>query len=267
LAIHGLNYSTSSLDFLITAELETGNLLGNFDSSNLPIMVINAENGAEIVDEPKVMADMGIIYNGPDQRNNIDDPFNHYNGKIGIELRGNASMQISDKKPYTFETRNVDGSDLNTELLGLPKENDFILRAAYIDKTLMRDALAYYMSRSMGRWAPRTRHVELFINSSYEGVYILEEKIKPDNNRLDIAKMDSSDIAGENLTGGYIWSVQQSDDNDVVFNENEQDGNQRVLKYPKPDKVMPAQLAYISQLEQEFCDVMASPNYNIPFIT
>ena len=265
LAIHGLNYSTSSSDFLITAELVAGNLLDDFDSSNLPIMVINTY-GAEIVDEPKVMAEMGIIYNGSDQRNYINDAFNHYDGHIGIELRGNASMNISDKKPYTFETWNEDGSDVNADLLGLPRENDFILRAAYIDKTLMRDALAYYIYRSMGRWAPRTRHVELFLNDSYEGVYILEEKIKPDNNRLDIARMDSSDISGENLTGGYIWSVQQSDDNDVVFDGNERDGNMRVLKYPKPKKVMPEQLNYISQLEQEFCDIMAGPNYNVPLI-
>jgi len=53
-------------------------------SSNLPIIVINT-NGQGIVDDPKITADMGIIFNGENVRNNIADPYNHYKGKIGIE--------------------------------------------------------------------------------------------------------------------------------------------------------------------------------------
>ncbi len=240
-----------------------------FSSSDIPILVIDTE-GRTIVDEPKIKARMGIIYNGEGNRNSFNDPFNEYDGWIGIEHRGNASARISDKKPFTIEIRNEDGSNNNVKILGLPKENDFVLRAGYMDKTLMRDALAYYMYRSMGRWAPRTRYVELVLNGSYEGVYILEEKIKPDKNRLDIAKMDSSDISGEVLTGGYIWCTNRrwgdEEHNDLLFDSLEANGNPRFLKYPKPDEVMPEQLAYISQLEQEFCDVMAGPNYNAPYI-
>ena len=38
-------------------------------------------NGQAIVDDPKITADMGIIYNGVGVRNNVTDPFNHYNGQ------------------------------------------------------------------------------------------------------------------------------------------------------------------------------------------
>lgn len=58
-----------------------------FSSSNLPIVVINTNNQS-IPNEPKVMADMGIIYNGTGIRNYMVDPFNHYNRKVGIEVRG-----------------------------------------------------------------------------------------------------------------------------------------------------------------------------------
>ena len=241
----------------------------DFTSSNLPIIFINT-NGQTIEEEPKIMATMGIIYNGEGNRNSISDQFNEYDGWIGIEYRGNASYRISDKKPYTIETRNEDGSNNNVKLLGLPKDNDFILRAGYIDKTLMRDALAYYMYRSMGRWAPRTRHVELFLNGSYQGVYILEEKIKPDNNRLDITKMDTTDNTGEAVTGGYIWCTNRrwgtEEHNDLIFDTTEADGNQRFLRYPKPEDVTPEQFDYIRQYEQEFCDVMNGYNYNVPYI-
>lgn len=270
LAIHGLNYSTNSSDFLITAELQTEKSAEKFTSSNLPLVFITVPDSSEIVHEPKIMAHMGIVYNGLESRNSINDPFNEYDGYIGIEYRGNASFRVSDKKPYTIETRNEDESNNNVKLLGLPKENDFVLRAGYIDKTLMRDALAYYLYRSMGRWTPRTRHVELFLNGEYQGVYILEEKIKPDKNRLDIAKMDASDTTGDALTGGYIWCTNHrwegSDDahNDLLFDSLEADGNERFLRYPKPNDATPEQFTYISELEQQFCDLMAGPNYNDP---
>ena len=240
-----------------------------FSTSDIPIMIIDTE-GKTILDEPKIMARMGIINNGSGEKNSITDSLNEYDGWIGIENRGNASARVSDKKPYTIETRNEDGSNNNVKLLGLPKENDFVLRAGYIDKTLMRDALAYYMYRSMGRWAPRTRYVELVLNGSYQGVYILEEKIKPDKHRLDITKMSSSDTSGEALTGGYIWCVNRrwgdEEHNDLLFDTTGIYGNPRFLKYPKPSDVVPKQLDYISQLEEEFCKIMAGPNYNVPFV-
>ena len=43
-----------------------------FTSSNLPIIIINT-NGLAIADEPKITADMGIIYNGAGIRNNLHD--------------------------------------------------------------------------------------------------------------------------------------------------------------------------------------------------
>lgn len=82
---------------------QSENIHADFTSSNLPIVVINT-NGQEIPYEYKITADMGIIYNGEGVRNYITDPFNHYNGKIGIELRGSSSQQFP-KKQYGVETK------------------------------------------------------------------------------------------------------------------------------------------------------------------
>src|SRR4026207_2066163 len=79
-------------------------------SSNLPIIVINT-NGQSIVDDPKITADMVIIFNGENVRNNVSDPFNHYNGKIGIEIRGQSS-QMFPMKSYGLELRDAAGSSL-----------------------------------------------------------------------------------------------------------------------------------------------------------
>ena len=131
----------------------------------------------QIVDEPKVPARMGLIDNGEGVRNNLSDPFNAYDGAIGIELRGSSSMFFP-KKSYTVETRDDQGKDRDVELLGLPEEEDWVLHGPYSDKSLMRNVLTYELARRLGSYASRTRFVEVVLNGGYVGVYVLMEKIK-----------------------------------------------------------------------------------------
>jgi hypothetical protein len=183
-----------------------------FSSSNLPIIVINT-NGQTISDEPGIIADMGIIYNGAGVRNTITDPFNNFNGKIEVELRGESS-QMFPKKSLKIETRDGAGNNLNAALLGMPPENDWVLYPPYTDKTFLRDVMTFKIGNDMGHYAPRTRFVELVINGDYVGVYVLMERIKIDNNRVDIATLDPDEISGDDVTGGYILRVDKIDGND-----------------------------------------------------
>lgn len=222
-----------------------------FTSSNLPIFVINTENNNTIPDEPKIEAQLGIIYNGEGQINHLTDTFNHYNGKIGIELRGNSTQGFP-KKPYNFETRNSEGENLNVSLFGWPAENDWVLRASYIDHTFIRNPLAMHMSRQMGHWASRCKLVEVMLNGEYVGIYILMEKIKVDKGRLDIAKLNPDEILQPDISGGYIYEI-SGFGNDM--------GQQRSLKYPKIEEVAPEQLDYIIQFDDDFRQVMQTSNY------
>ncbi len=178
-------------------------------SSNLPILSINT-GGQNIISEPKIAANLGIIDNGSGNLNYITDPHNGYDGKIGIEIRGSSSQDFP-KKSYGFETRLEDGSNNNVSLLGLPPENDWVLYAPYSDKSLMRNVLAMHIGAQTGDYTPRTKWCELYINNEYLGVYVLMEKIKRDSNRVDIAKLKSSDTEGIELTGGYIFSVEREE--------------------------------------------------------
>ncbi|MDZ7261704.1 MAG: CotH kinase family protein, partial [candidate division KSB1 bacterium] len=253
LAIHGLNVSTASSDFLILPQLSASDsvsVAGDFTSSNLPIIVIDT-HGQRIPDEPKITAHMGIIYNGDGVRNHLSDPFNHYNGTIGIELRGNVTQSFP-KKPYLIETRDAAGNNLNVSLLGLPSDNDWILLAAYIDKTLLRDPLAFRMSRLMGHWAPRTVFCELVLNKEYQGVYILTEQIKPGKNRVNITKMKATDISGDAVTGGYIYQVSQEE---PTF------GERRGFVYPKAEDIRPEQVAYIRGYDDNFRKAMSQSTF------
>lgn len=75
----------------------------------------------------------------------INDEANVYNGYAGIEIRGQSSQHLFPKKSYGFETRDAKGEDLKVTLLGLPEESDWVLYAPYTDKTLLRNALTFYL--------------------------------------------------------------------------------------------------------------------------
>lgn len=237
----------------------------NFTSSNLPIVVINT-NGQEIPDDYKITADMGIIYNGEGVRNNLTDPYNNYSGKIGIEIRGSTSQWFP-KKQYSVETRDLSGNDLDVSLLGFPEESDWILFAPYNDKSLMRDVLAYKIANDLGRYASRSKYCEVVLNNEYIGVYVLLEKVKRDDNRVNIKKLESTDISGDALTGGYIIKIDKTD------GENNDGWYSTYLPYPqapfsvfyqyhypKPDEIVQQQKDYIKNIIFHFETMMAFAN-------
>jgi hypothetical protein len=252
----------------------------NFSSSNLPIIVIDTHD-AGIPNEPKLFADMGIIYNGPGQRNNLTDPFNDYNGKIGIEVRGSSS-QMFPKKPYGVELRDAGNNAISASLLGMPAEEDWVLIATYNDKTLIRDALAYRLARDLGRYGSRTRFVELVFRYEvlqngeptfiydYQGIYMLGEKIKRDNNRVNISKLEPTELSGDDVTGGYILKIDKSSGNSgagfiSAHRPNWRSGNQVIelqYEYPSYDEIANEQKAYIQSYVRKFEDVLASTTYD-----
>ena len=237
-----------------------------FDESNLPIVVIDTD-GQEILDDPRIVVHMGIIDNDS-AINNIDDPFNGYDGLISIEIRGSSS-QMFPKKQYALETQDIDGENLNVSILGMPEENDWILHAPYSDKSLLRNFLAYELARDMGRYASRTRFCELVINGDYKGLYIFMEKIKRDNNRVDISKLNPDETTGDDLTGGYIVKVDKWDgeNNDGWWSASplpEYDGTWYQYHYPKPDDIVDEQKDYINNYITDFELLLASEAYNDP---
>jgi hypothetical protein len=106
-----------------------------------------------------------------------------FEGQAAIETRGRWSQRFP-KKSYALEVRDPDGSNRNVGLLGLPGDDDWILYAAYNDRTLIRNVLAYETARRIGRYAARTRFVQLQLNGRYHGVYVLMEKLKLHDDRV-----------------------------------------------------------------------------------
>lgn len=238
----------------------------DIQTSNLPLIIIDTQ-GFTIKAEPKILASMAIIDN-PNGVNHIDDLPNGYNGLIAIEQRGSSSAMFP-KKQYGFELRDANNQDVKASLLGLPAEEDWILYAAYNDKALMRDVLAYKMARDMGRYASRSRYCEVIINGEYLGIYILFEKIKVDKNRVDIGNVRPEDNAGDELTGGYIIKVDKTTGGtDTGWYSDYTPPNRRggqminfLYHDPDPSKITLTQKQYIQEFIRQFEDVLAGDNF------
>ena len=192
--------------------------LAGFDS-NLPLVVIDSF-GQPIPHEQKVYVSARFI-DAREGRSTLTGPAD-YAGFGELNIRGNTSLRYP-KHSYHFKTMDDEHRPLKVALLGFPKECDWVLYAPYPDKTLMRDVLGYELSNKIGRYASRTRFVEVFLNESgrrlgsrnYLGVYVLEEKIKLGKNRVDIEKLGPKDNAEPDISGGYIIKKDHTDRADM----------------------------------------------------
>jgi hypothetical protein len=179
-----------------------------FTDSNLPIVVINTDGAVEIPDAPRVLGYMKIIYRGPGERNYLADIstplYLNYDGRIDIEIRGSSS-QMTPKKQYGFTTLLSDNVSKNdVSILGMPAENDWILNGMSFDTARIRDFLIYNLFRQLGNYASRTVYCEVVINNDYRGIYLLQEKIKSDHERVDVLKITAGDNYLPDVSGGYI---------------------------------------------------------------
>ncbi|MAH82924.1 MAG: hypothetical protein CMC21_06715 [Flavobacteriaceae bacterium] len=185
--------------------------------SDIPYVKITTQD--IILNEPKVMANMKIFEKGEEI----------FSNPIGIEYRGASSFRSSDKKSYGIETWDESGNDVDVEILGFPKEEDWILTGhvfrspeTIFDPTLMRHYIGYELYGKMGNYSSRSKFVELEIgnnsgSNNYQGVYVFMEKLKRDSNRIDIKKLRSDDNSSENITGGYILKIDKTSGSDVAL--------------------------------------------------
>jgi len=184
--------------------------------SQLPYLVIDTK-GITIQNEPKVPAELKIY----------QEKIMVQGATIGIEYRGSTSYRLSDKKSFGLETWDADGNDMDVSFFDFPFEEDWILMGHIVnledhyifDRTLMYHYFGYELSRKIGRYASRTKFVELELNGEYQGVYIFMEKLKRDRNRIDVSSLDPSDEDPVSITGGYILKIDKTAGGDLDLDQ------------------------------------------------
>ena len=235
-----------------------------FTDSNLPIVIIETDGGVPIPDEPKVLGNMKIIWHQDGSRNYLSDANNpaflNYDGRIGIEIRGSSSQMLS-KKPYGLETlMDDDITNNNVSLLGMPKENDWILNSLAYDQTGMRDVISYELSEKLGQYTTRRVYCEVMVNGDYKGLYVFMEKIKADDNRVNIDK-----------DGGYIVQTDRAENGTPAAWTMPEYGNGWwggdiaifVHHYPKYENITTTQNEYIKSVFFDLADKAGNHNISI----
>jgi subtilisin-like proprotein convertase family protein len=240
-----------------------------FPGTYLPLVLLET-GGQNIPNDPKVLAKLKIINQGNGHLNLPSDTLVEFSSDILVELQG-FTGPIYPKKNYDFDLVDSAGEKFDAPLLGMPAENDWILKAEYLDPSLMDNAIAYTFARRMGRYAPRTMYCEVFLDGDYIGVYTLTEKIKRDKNRVDIAKLTPQDTVGEELTGGYIIEMNHNgapgawDSQYLPINYNTC-GLPVQYKFvePKQSEIQPQQAAYIHSYVDSFEQSLHQPFFASP---
>ena len=184
-------------------------------STNLPIVWITVDSTVQRAE--RVTARMKIIHNGAGRINYADTvahPGQHvdYEGYIGLRYRGNSSYKYSAKKPYSFRPLNRPlengGSWRRVSILGMPRDNNWALLAPYNDKSMIRDVLAFEISRPWMEYVPQGRFCEVVCNGVYYGVFVLTEVVSEGKYRLNLEDPGETD---DELTGGYLLEVDRND--------------------------------------------------------
>ena len=190
------------------------------EETNLPIVFINTL-GSGISREDRITARMKIVDNGTGCLNHGDtiaypDQRVDYEGYIGLKYRGNSSFEKSDKKPYGFKTleQTIEegGKKQKVSLLGMGKDNDWVLLAPFADKSMIRDVLTFELARPYFGYTPHSRFCEVILNGVYYGVYILTERPGKGKYRLNLN--DPGEDDGD-LTGDF--HVEKDRDDEEIY--------------------------------------------------
>ena len=134
----------------------------------------------------------------------------HYDRKARMNYRGSSSL-YNPKRSYAFVSgdKSCDPKKLGEVktkkfgMFGAAAQKDWVLYASYPDATYMRNVLTYHQySQMTGLWGAKCRYVELYIDGSYQGIYVFMDKITQDEYRVNvnedtgyIVKFDKTDIA------------------------------------------------------------------------
>jgi len=244
-------------------------------TSNLPLVIIDTMGGTVVAETPIPGYVVLIDTNGPAGRTRFNGPFD-FTGRAGVELHGQSSLGFP-KQSMNLETRDETDDDDAASLLGFPSGSDWTLYAPYTDKTFMNDLLTYELHEAMGHYSVRRKYVEVFIRTTagrlntndYRGIYVLLEKIRIDNDRVNISEPQSG-APDDPITGGYIWKRDKGSPGMVEFTTPNQPytvaANGVSMQYhdPRGDELSPVQRTWLKNYLTEFENVLYGPNFRDP---
>lgn len=234
---------------------------------NLPILLIDT-SGQKVSRNQEIAVNLQV-YNNKNGVNTLDDK-PKVTSKANIKIRGNSSSKYP-KKQFSLELISGKGEDKDASLLGMPKESEWVLNGPFLDKSLMRNYIALNTASKIMEYAPRAKFCEVIMvedgdkeltEDNYRGVYILVEKIKRDDKRVDITKT----IDNINETS-FILAKDRQKEHDIPLTSYGKETHQYFyglnVVYPKKD-LTPEKYNYIEDEISKFERILYSDKFNHP---
>jgi len=209
-----------------------------YQLTNLPTVVINTQNRQEITSKTTyVQSNVYII--SADGKNLLATK------ETGVRGRGNASWGMP-KKPYKLKFAEKQSP------LGAPAhDKKWTLIANYGDKTLMRNILAFEVSRRVGMaYTPFCTPVDVVLNGEYQGCYQLCDQVEVGKNRVDAKE-------------GYLIEMDAYAYTEAVYFYSAK-GTPVTVKYPDDDKITQDQRQYIKDYFGKMETAVNSANFKDP---
>lgn len=182
--------------------------------------------------------------------------------EMEIKGRGNSSWSMP-KKSYNINLKE------KKKVLGMGKSKKWALIANYVDKTFLRCNYVSYLNHNVFLdsennstlgWNPSYVHVDVIMNGEYIGNYTLAERIKIDNERVNIA-----DISKDFDNGGFICEINERFDE--LFNFRTTHGTSwagkdgLAISLKEPDEVSKEVQIKVQKIVQDAEDALFSEDF------
>jgi hypothetical protein len=184
-----------------------------------------------------------------------------YAAYAGVKRRGRSSRNYP-KANYSIELWDEQSAELSPSLFGMGGDADWVLDGMWLDRSLFRNSLVYDLFRSIGgeRYASKGRYCTLTLNGDDQGLYRLGERVKRDDDRIDIADDDGtgqSFVIKQHMNGVLRMTVQQGGGFQGGGNSDQTNWQ---LIYPNQSAATEAQVAGV----QDFLDGLLDARENDP---
>ena len=220
------------------ASLYIGEKSGIIDT-NLPVLYIDTP-GSVAVNSKEIWTEGARI-----RLLKADGTEDYASDALSIRGRGNTSWSFP-KKPYALKLGK------KAKLLGMPAHKRWCLLSNWVDRTLIRNDIAFHTAALTGlAWTPRGEFVELVMNGEHVGNYYLCEQIRVGKDRVNITEMTADDEDGDALTGGYLLEIDSHFDEVNKFHSAIRE-MPYMIKSPDDDVLTSAQFAYIENYINSF---------------
>ena len=228
-----------------------------YQITNLPTLSIHVQNNIKPTNRGEDFESRSVLI--------YDDGTHTQEYPILFRVRGNFSSSPENK---AYRIKFNDGKTHHMMKGGHnespTKAKKWVLINSYRDKTLMRNPVAWAMSkRTEKEWTPWSQIVDLVVNGDYRGTYTLADHVSVTSGRIDITEMTETDIDEETITGGYYVEVDNNASREPYWFSSSR-GNPISIHEPDDDVMQPEQFQYIKNTWNNMESIVFGSDYTDP---